>query len=820
MSSSDTVMLGTDDAGQSGPLHSPTPSPLTTAPPSPSPTPAPSAGFMLASTMTLEELGISDEEDEPEKPADTATKIPAPQVDQEDDIEGTAKAPELTSSCPSSVRSLKEAAPYFGYNSGGELMAVINTTVIGPHVKEFDEVRRLFDRRFKSDEGVNSRPPLLALTQHIAVLNSTKPEVFELKASHLLQAIFPNELDNYAVMLMQFKNTWFNAQGAPLAKQGIPPRLHLERVYTLVKLVDKLVDGYAPMNRARGKKPVIHTPKAPRIIEAKIQADKSKQPLAPPTERQKEEELRRKAEVDWMKIQEQADQIEKPRDALRRKAADEPEDLANTTADKDISNAGSKDPHLRQEATISGLKEREAARERAIADKAERVKQKKKDRRRIREGKPGSITAVKNDASMGYDTSDPKKARRLINTYTTAEWTEDEANPLQKSFHEGYVVGVPKENIQELQMFTETDWICDDDEEEMCFDTGSTSIKEADRELTRGVQQLLVQESVKDALEASQSKRASTTQQATDTTSAGAGSSGENPIEITGDETHLTEAERDARAKARLQYRKDLEFRSKRHHTLRLATGHNDETMKSLWQPDTDKEFTRNLFAEKRYIGLHDTKVPSEYQHEIEADGDDNEDRGLTTDINNPNLRVTVDGACDLMDNISYQPRGYQHYLNITMTPRRKSPRLIGQAPNSYCNMWWQTTAGGELFTRYKRAMEKRISNVKKAMDRGEPLEDARAKALEEVEMGAILADEVGIGKTNTAALYRKVVSDCLCRYARLLGRATGLHQCRSGERGCFGDSNSTALVRDQGRGGVLGTATVAVLKTPPFLCC
>ena len=74
----------------------------------------------------------------------------------------------------------------------------------------------------------------------------------------------------------------------------------------LVKLVNKLVDGYTPINRAYSKKPVIYTPKAPCIIEAKIQANKLKQPLALPTKQQKEEELRLKAEVNQMKIQEQA----------------------------------------------------------------------------------------------------------------------------------------------------------------------------------------------------------------------------------------------------------------------------------------------------------------------------------------------------------------------------------------------------------------------------------------------------------------------------------------------------------------------------------
>ena len=103
MSSSNTIILGTNNASQSSPLYVPTPSPLTTALPSSLPTLAPSIGFMLAFTITLKELGISNKEDKPKKPANIATKILALQVNQEDNIKGIVKAPKLTYSCPSSI---------------------------------------------------------------------------------------------------------------------------------------------------------------------------------------------------------------------------------------------------------------------------------------------------------------------------------------------------------------------------------------------------------------------------------------------------------------------------------------------------------------------------------------------------------------------------------------------------------------------------------------------------------------------------------------------------------------------------------------------
>ena len=51
------------------------PSPLTTTLPSSLLTLAPSVGFILTLTITLKELEISNKEDKPKKPANTATKI-------------------------------------------------------------------------------------------------------------------------------------------------------------------------------------------------------------------------------------------------------------------------------------------------------------------------------------------------------------------------------------------------------------------------------------------------------------------------------------------------------------------------------------------------------------------------------------------------------------------------------------------------------------------------------------------------------------------------------------------------------------------------
>lgn len=141
------------------------------------------------------------------------------------------------------------------------------------------------------------------------------------------------------------------------------------------------------------------------------------------------------------------------------------------------------DPHIRQRANIGNLADREAATAADLAKKKEDAKRKKKDKKRAKDGKPEELTAIKNDSRMGYDTSDSKKIKRITNIYPTAEWTEDPRNPCASFFYEGWAVGVPRSTISELQQFEETDWVCDDDEAEMSFDTGPTNIIPANREI-------------------------------------------------------------------------------------------------------------------------------------------------------------------------------------------------------------------------------------------------------------------------------------------------------------------------------------------------
>ena len=64
--------------------------------------------------------------------------------------------------------------------------------------------------------------------------------------------------------------------GTSLGKQGVPPPLHLDRVYTLVKPVDKLSNGYQLMNKSRIEKVLQHIPKVACTLEAKAQAARTR----------------------------------------------------------------------------------------------------------------------------------------------------------------------------------------------------------------------------------------------------------------------------------------------------------------------------------------------------------------------------------------------------------------------------------------------------------------------------------------------------------------------------------------------------------------
>lgn len=707
----------------------------------------------------------SDDDQQEEKPPEDASKVANTEI-----TEGRMIPAALTLPCPSTLRGFGAiTAEFFGFESGAELKRVIETTDISRHIKEFDEVRRKFDAMHKTAEGFNYRPTLVSLEQHIGVLRDTNPARFELKASDLLASPFPNELDNYSVMLMQFKNAWFTAHSAPLSNRGVPYNMHLDRVYTLVKLVDKLTHGYQPLNKTRERNRLQHAPKTSRAIEAKQQADKTaRKSIGTPDERQTATEQNRTVLVEMGRLVRQSEEtarLQAVNEAALKKAAKDvaakasPQVAQSGDDDEDLiveEGLELNDPHIQHTSLAPGLEEREAMLAAKNAKKAEAVKLSKANRKRQKEGKPLNLQAVKNDAMMGFDTSDPRKAKRLINTYTTASWTADDSNPIERSFCDGWVVGIPTDTVEQLVEFKETDWLCDDEEDDMTFDTSTSEVIKADRPMTEGVHERLAR-----LLQKPSAENVSKPDQSAPAAAFINGTAVDEDLLNIGDESSLSPEEREARLKARKNHRRGLAIRQKRHQTLRKVVDFTNTDGESV-QKDSDKDFISKLCAERRYMALHDTDVPTEFQDNLDVlDGTNRRgaDDPPSTDINAPSLRMTVDDACILMDNNAYQPKGYQKFLNITKTPRRKEPRVIGQSPTSFPNMWWQTNGAGDLFNRRIANIKKRVSQIEAALKAGDSLPTAVEKSTAGVQMGAIVGDEVGIGKTNTVALYRKVVS-------------------------------------------------------------
>jgi hypothetical protein len=121
--------------------------------------------------------------------------------------------------------------------------------------------------------------------------------------------------------------------------------------------------------------------------------------------------------------------------------------------------------------------------------------------------------------------------------------------------------------------------------------------------------------------------------------------------------------------------------------------------------------------------------------------------------LNDEKLRLQVSDTTKLMDNHAYQPQQYEKSLNRGRTRYRKRSVIPAQNPNGNTNLWWQTTGADEMKLRRDQAVELRLNQLAELRKNKDPL------AHKKLRRGVVLADEVGIGKTDTCALYRLMVS-------------------------------------------------------------
>ncbi|OSS43855.1 hypothetical protein B5807_11599 [Epicoccum nigrum] len=155
---------------------------------------------------------------------------------------------------------------------------------------------------------------------------------------------------------------------------------------------------------------------------------------------------------------------------------------------------------------------------------------------------------------------------------------------------------------------------------------------------------------------------------------------------------------------------------------------------------DSDPGFTARLLKDTRYEGAHMTPKK-------DSDGNSKED---VEDINNADMRMQIDDTTRLMDNHGYQPRDYRKALQYARVASRKRPIIPGQNPDGNFNLWWQMTGAYESNHRRDYNSAKMLRQRQKFIESGHPFPDQAA--FRGVSTGAVIADEVGIRKSDTCS--------------------------------------------------------------------
>ena len=121
--------------------------------------------------------------------------------------------------------------------------------------------------------------------------------------------------------------------------------------------------------------------------------------------------------------------------------------------------------------------------------------------------------------------------------------------------------------------------------------------------------------------------------------------------------------------------------------------------------------------------------------------------------MHNSTARANVNDVANVIDNYAYQPRDYRAALNRSRVQTRLSPKVLEQLAASYTNLQQQTTSAVELLTRREVADTKRLRQYNEIINKNPNSKQAAVDARRDVDYSALLADNVGISKSNTACL-------------------------------------------------------------------
>ncbi|KAJ4368729.1 hypothetical protein N0V86_009638 [Didymella sp. IMI 355093] len=278
-------------------------------------------------------------------------------------------------------------------------------------------------------------------TLYLAVIRKINPTMLYTHLQDLVKTPHQSELDNYAIAIEQFRSSWFLSPAAPFLHKGIQMDVTIERTCLVVHMFDSKADGFAPINKSRSRQ-VKHTQGRPRTFEAKQQSEKthagpddavadqmdaavelSRLEALVRTAETTDAEGRRTAESSLVQGSGQGAGIGKGESSAR--------EVVNTTADA-TTRTLHEDPHLPQEALITGVAGRETT---AALKMQQSIEEKKAKRKAKKDPKAGALQAHRDESSgtrMKTSTSS-LRSRRLTGFVTTTRKNPPFTRSLVKS---------------------------------------------------------------------------------------------------------------------------------------------------------------------------------------------------------------------------------------------------------------------------------------------------------------------------------------------------------------------------------------------------
>lgn len=176
---------------------------------------------------------------------------------------------------------------------------------------------------------------------------------------------------------------------------------------------------------------------------------------------------------------------------------------------------------------------------------------------------------------------------------------------------------------------------------------------------------------------------------------------------------------------------------------------------------DESQDFTTQVLQASKYDALSYTENATDPGKETTEAGikkaTRDSDDPATMDSNDPNTHATLDDVAALMDNNAFQPSDYRAALNMARIKSRLNPRIPGQSYKVKPNLFWQVTGAAHILQQRRAASKKRLNQLAQLLEQEHPY--AVEASRDDLDHDIILADEVGIGKTDTAAAYRLIVS-------------------------------------------------------------